>query len=364
MPKTNHILNLPGFTIKSISKYSPAIVEAVYHRKARCLYCGNKKLRKKDSFLREVKHQLLGIKPMVLRFKAYKFYCPHCQRYFNQRFPGILKHQRATEKLKEQVFHYHNRGVSQKDLAKDIHVGHSTIERWYHKGYVKKNQTILHRHCPTVLGIDEHSFSKKQGYATTFCDLRKHRVFDIVKGRSAKSLNTFLSQLPGKHRVKVICIDLSCSYKSIVKKYFPNAKIVSDRFHVIRLMNYHFLKAYQKIDPDIKYGRKLLGCLRTNPENLSAKQVLARECYLNDNHAIRIIYEFKQQLHQFLMKKTQTKKQCQRLITMLLPMIQLLQNSALESLKTFGNTLDEWQEEIVRMWRLKNEINTKTRLRL
>ncbi|MCD6047917.1 MAG: hypothetical protein K0S08_1564 [Gammaproteobacteria bacterium] len=41
-------------------------------------------------------------------------------------------------------------------------------------------------------------FSKKQGYATTLCDLRKHKIFDGVKGRSPKELATYLETLLGK----------------------------------------------------------------------------------------------------------------------------------------------------------------------
>lgn len=75
--------------------------------------------------------------------------------------------------------------------------------------------------CPTVLGTDEHFFSKKQGYATTLCNLRKHKIFDIVKGRSAKELADYLTKLPEKEHVKVVYIDLSRNYRSLVQSIFP-----------------------------------------------------------------------------------------------------------------------------------------------
>ncbi|KTD57022.1 TnpA transposase [Legionella santicrucis] len=58
----------------------------------------------------------------------------------------------------------------------------------------------------------------------------------MVRGRREQKLKEYLQQLPGKERVKVICMDLSSTYRSLVKKYFPNAMIVADRFHVIRLI--------------------------------------------------------------------------------------------------------------------------------
>jgi len=232
----------------------------------------------------------VGTRRTILRFKAYKLYCYDCCRYFNQQFPGIGKHQRATERLKKQIFLQHTEGVSQKSLARDFEVGKATVERWYHQHYLRENQEIKNRHCPQVLGIDEHFFSKKQGYATTLCDLRKHKIFDVVKGRSASDLAGYFNQLIGKDRVKVVCIDLSSSYRELIKHHFPNAKIVADRFHVVRLVSQMFLQSYQEIDEKMKYHRGLLVVLRSNPENLTAKRLQRRDDYLKKHPAINWLY--------------------------------------------------------------------------
>ncbi|QLH44132.1 MAG: transposase [Coxiellaceae bacterium] len=78
-------------------------------------------------------------------------------------------------------------------------------------------------------------------------------VSDIVKGHSHSTLQTYLQQLPNKERVKIICIDLSNRYRKIIRHYFPNAKIVADRFHVIRLLYHQYLQTYHSIDPKLKY---------------------------------------------------------------------------------------------------------------
>lgn len=351
MPKKDLILNLPGFTIKKVSGLNPIIIDVSFRLKSRCIYCEGKRLRKKSSFIRQVRHESIGLRQTILRFKAYKFYCACCHKYFNQRFPGILKHQRATERLHKQVFSQHTQGVCQKTLAKDLKLGKATVERWYHQMYWRENQEMKNRHCPRVLGIDEHSFSKKQGYATTLCDLRKHKIFDVAKGRSGADLESYLQALPGKENVQVVCMDLSVTYRSLVRKYFPQAKIVADRFHVIRLVNHFCLQTYQSIDASMKYQRGLLAALRTNPENLSDKRRQRRDQYFVEQPAIQVIYEFKQQLHQLLMKKHCKAKNCKQLLPVFIHMIEQLKQSLFQPLKTLGNTLEEWQEEIVRMWR-------------
>ncbi|PIQ43850.1 MAG: ISL3 family transposase [Gammaproteobacteria bacterium CG11_big_fil_rev_8_21_14_0_20_46_22] len=354
MPRSNSILNLPGFTVQKISGYSPVVFELSYRRKASCVHCSSRNLRKKDTFVRKVWHELMGVRRSLLQIKAYKFHCRSCGRYFNQQFPGIIKYQRATERLKKQLCEQHSQGISQKDLSRRFKLGKATIERWYHQWYWRANQEILDRDCPRVLGIDEHSFSRKRAkkqFATTLCDLRKHRVFDVVSGRSGADLGDYLCHLKGKERVKVICMDLSSSYKSIAQQHFPNAMIVADRFHVIRQLNQQCLQVYQKIDPGLKYHRGLLSALRTNPENLTPKKLKKRNDYFLKQPAVEAVYWFKQRLHQLLMYKHRTAKQCRRLIPLFLDYIQQLKASPFKALRTLGKTLYQWREEIVRMWR-------------
>jgi transposase len=351
MPKKDSILSLPGFSIKKVSGYNPLVLDVHYRRVPRCSYCQSRRVRKKASFIRQVRHEPIGHRQTLLRFKAYKLYCYTCARYCHQQFPGINKYQRATQRLHNTIFHRHTQGAAQKTLAEEFKLGKATIERWYHQHYQQAYKEIEVKECPTVLGIDEHFFSKSQGFATTFCNLRKHKIFDIVKGRSESELRNYLQQLSGKERVKVICIDLSSNYRRIIQHYFPNAKIVADRFHVVRLLLHQCVQTYQEIDPSMKNKRGLLAALRTKPENLTLKRLQERDAYLKQQPIIEAIYYFKQQMHRLLMKKTLQARRCKRIIPLFLKMINELKQSPFKRLVTLGKTLYQWREEVVRMWR-------------
>nr|WP_239005250.1 transposase [Legionella sp. MW5194] len=224
MPKHDLILNLPGFSIKKVRGYQPLILELSYNRLPRCGHCQSKEVRKKDSYIRTVHHELVGHRRSLLQFKAYKLYCNRCHRYGNQQFPGINKYQRSTWRLQAAVFHKHTSGISQSELASLFKKGKATIERWYQRHYKEQDKERTNAYCPSVLGIDEHFFNRKQGFVTTLCNLRKNKVFDIVKGRSETDLAAYLAALPGKERVRVVCIDLSTTYRSIVKSISPTPK--------------------------------------------------------------------------------------------------------------------------------------------
>jgi len=202
-----------------------------------------------------------------------------------------------------------------------------------------------------VLGIDEHFFTRKKGYATTFCDLKNHRIYDVTLGRSDAALESYFLSLEGKQQVRVVCMDLAVVYRSIVRKHFPKAVIVADRFHVIRLINLHFLACWREIDPVGSKNRGLMSLMRRHRHNLKPDQKLRLLAYLAQRPALNVIYRFKQRLCYLLLKKHKTRRQCQKLIPRFLRAVAELRQSGLAQLLTLGDTLHSWSQEIARMWR-------------
>jgi transposase len=274
-----------------------------------------------------------------------------CGCYFVLKIPGTLPKKRSTEQFRQDVFHLHQGGLTQTRLSQSHFVSVSTVERWYQDFVAYRVKELEGRHCPSVLGIDEHFFSRKKGFATTLVDLKNHKVFDVVLGRSEASLKTYLKNLRGKERVQVVVMDLSETYRSIIRKYFPNAMIVADRFHVVRLLNQHFLKVWGILDPEGRKNRGLLSLVRRHECNLKPEQVPKLQSYFNEIPGLEQLYRFKQDLMQLLLKKSQNRVDAKNLIPQLLWHLNELLQSPWEPLKTFGETLKSWLEPIVRMWR-------------
>ena len=173
----------------------------------------------------------------------------------------------------------------------------------------------------------------------------------MVLGRSEASLEAFLNKLEGKHRVRVVSMDLSASYRALVQKHFPKARIVADRFHVIRPINRHFLACWRDIDPVASKSRGLVSLMRRHRHNLKPEQQEKLARYLKEQPAMEPIYRFKQRLCYLLLKKHRTRKQCERLAPRLLRTIYELRTALLPQLVTLGDTLHSWSAEIATMWR-------------
>jgi len=347
MSLIDSILGLPGVVIERVDRQRRIHVWAKPTHRPACVYCASDAVRIKATYQRMLKHTRQANQVMVLHLSVPKYHCTNCNHYFRHPFAGIRPRLRATEAYRLEVFEAHDGGISQRKLSMTHEVSSATVERWYQYHIKRRLSELSGRTCPRVLGIDEHFFTRKKGYATTLVDLNNHKVFDVVLGRSELSLRQYLSRLPGRDQVQVVVMDLSETYRQIVQRYFPNARIVADRFHVVRLVNHHFLRLWQQQDPLGRRNRGLLSLMRRHHWKLTNEQRDNLARYLEQYPVLKSLYDAKQRLTQLLLLKNLMPKHASKFARKLLDLIkQFAQSPA----RTLADTLTSWIEPIVRMW--------------
>ena len=353
MPERQFITPIPGVEIEDVFESSVIVLRGFVPKAPgqRCPRCESQELRIKATRLRKLKHALWGSRPVYLHLRVPKMLCRRCSRHFVLPIPGVLPKRRSTEQFRQEVFHLHQGGLTQKHLSRTHGIGTATVERWYQDFVANRVKELEGRSCPIVLGIDEHFFTRKEGYATTLVDLRNHKVFDVVLGRDEATLGAYLKALPGRERVRVVVMDLSETYRRLVQKYFPNARIVADRFHVIRWINHQFLRTWGEIDPDARKNRGLLSLMRRHEWKLTDEQRCKLEGYFAQRPALRPIYQFKTGLVELLLKKQMNKRAAKDLVPQLLWHMNECLQSPLPRFQELGRTLRRWLEPIARMWR-------------
>ena len=348
MSHAGRIIGIYGLEIERVERHQGVEVWARPRVRPPCKHCQRPGLRIKATYLRTVKHTRQGNQVLTLHLRVPKYHCRACQRYFRHPFPGIRPRYRATESYRLEVFEAHDGGVTQRKLSLTHGISPATIERWYQHHISQKRSEGDRRFCPRVLGLDEHFFTRKKGYATTFADLRNHKVFDVRLGRSEPSLRRYLRDLKGKERVQVVVMDLSETYRRIARRYFPNATIVADRFHVVRLINQHFMKVWQQHDPEGRKNRGLISLMRRHKWNLRDEQHRNLMHYLADYPVLKKLYLVKQRLVRFVLLKTLTRRRAGAKLPAFTKLIAQLEASPLQAL---ARTLTSWLAPIVAMWR-------------
>ncbi len=352
MTDSEIFLGLPQYEISKIERSgSTILVSARYTGAITCPRCGGSRLRNKGWCRRLVRHEDWGVRRVMIDLEVRKSLCLDCGRSIRERLAGVQPWQRASESFQESVYQQHLDGINRSCLGRRKGIGAATVQRYFARRLQRQVRQNQSPNCPQVLGIDEHFFTRKKGFATTFCDLKNHRIYDVALGRTENSLESFFLHLEGKERVRVVCMDLASVYRSLVRKYFPQAMIVADRFHVIRLVNHHFLACWREIDPVGSKNRGLGSLMRRHRHNLKPDQKIRLMAYLAEHPALGVIYRFKQRLCYLLLKKHKTRRSCEKLIPRFLRNIAELRQSGFAHLVTLGDTLHCWSEEIARMWR-------------
>ena len=160
----------------------------------------------------------------------------------------------------------------------------------------------------THLAIDEISIGEGPKYITVVLDLESGAILFVGEGKSADTLLPFWRRVRrSKAQIEAVAMDMSAAYISAVEAHLPEADIVFDHFHVIKLMNEKltalrrdlFREAIEGLQKNVLKGIRWL--LLKNPENLDGDKDEPRrlEEALQLNAPLATAYYLKEELRQF-----------------------------------------------------------------
>ena len=265
------LLEMEGVRIENLEESEKEIVLQISleRRTQICRHCGAETERVHDYRIRQVRDLELRGKPLRLLYRRRRYVCPVCGKRFAEQNTFVGRYMRFTHRTGEKIMTLLRRRSSMKDAAKDAGVSISGVQRVLKIAPVSKPSRL-----PEAISFDE--FKGNAGGERFQCivtDPLNRRVFDILPSRTVETIQDYLRPFPNRDEVKYVVMDMNRGFRDAAKAFLPNAKIVIDRFHVVRYcteamenVRRNFQKALPKAQRKyFKRSRRLLLAHRDAP---------------------------------------------------------------------------------------------------
>lgn len=202
-----------------------------------------------------------------------------------------------------------------------------------------------------VLCLDEIAPHKGHGrYRLIISAPEEGIVLDVLEDRRKETLEAwFIAREPHWcSQFEVCCADMWDAYHLAAQAHLPNARLVVDRFHVMKNLNEAITKTRRLIQRQADKATKSLlkGCrwlLVKNQENLkeSEKQTLA--AMLQASPELKSCYELKEAFRQWFNASSDRDTAAQQLDSWLAQVA----DSAFKALHSFTKTIANWRPAIL-----------------
>lgn len=230
----SNILNLPDYNVTSV-KYT----DDDYHIEAEiksapthCVNCKSTELvgfGKREQLVKDLPMhgRRVGIYVSVRRIK-----CKSCAKTFSEQLPQVDTERFMTKRLLDWIGKAAIRRTFT-SIAEEVGIVEGTVRSIF-RDYIKQLQRTFKFETPHWMGIDEIHLIKPRGVIT---NIQNNTVVEVLSDRNKKTVADYLFRLHGRDNIKYVAMDMWRPYREAVEVVLPQATIVIDKFHVVRLAN-------------------------------------------------------------------------------------------------------------------------------
>ena len=274
----------------------------------RCPHCGHITTYVKDYRLQTVKDLTVAGNPLIVTVRKRRYICKECNSTFTENNPYIKRYCHFPQRFYFKSIKETLSLQSFTSIARRVGVSVSSVIRWF------DNINYPKAKLPSCIAIDE--FKGNAGDEKFQCNLSdpvKHKIIDILPSRNSEDLCKHFLEYPYEERAKVkkVVMDLSTLFHSLAKQLFPEAKIIADKFHVIRVVINSLENVRKRIQKEFhdakrkwfKRSRQLL----LKPEyKLTDEDKIELNRMLNSSSELEKAWILKERFYEIFRKDTRT----------------------------------------------------------
>jgi len=240
------VLGLYGYEIVKFEEEEHDIhIELKHlHDKKKCKHCNSSSMRKKGKRNQFYFDTPMRGKRVGLHIEVQGYLCNDCNKFSQAYLPFMSETHSMTDRLVEYI---KNNSLQRPftHLANEIGVSEGIIRKMF-KSHVASLSEIYKFETPKVMGIDEIHLSGRARAVIT--NIEEKTIIEMFKDRNKTTIIKYLESLENPYVVLNVAIDMWKPYKDSVNQVLPDAVVVIDKFHVIKMAN----EALERCRKDIK----------------------------------------------------------------------------------------------------------------
>lgn len=321
------------------------------HRKeiALCTHCGSLSTKVHQEEHRCIRHLDVWGKKTFLHFLSRRFKCEDCGRTFTEELPFVDSHRRQSTAFEMHVYQA-CLGGNCKAVAVREGLSHSTVKEIFNRlAALKKSSSVVD--TTRVLGIDEISLKKRhKQFVLVISDITRKCILAVLPDREKKTLENWIETLSPRRRkaIRFVSIDMWRPYYQAARSKLPHAKVVVDRFHVMKQLNSRLTQLrtnYQRqCSPEIqKVLKGSRWILVRNRSELSSEQEDQLDKILDSCPDLRTLYLLKEEFRT-IFEKTKCREKAARFLD---AWILKAERTGNKYLAKFVATLRNWRNQIL-----------------
>jgi transposase len=272
----SQILGLKGFRVHHVDMNDTELHLHLEYEEGTgvCPRCGQTSRQVRYTSRRVLRDLPLSGKACYLHIGKRTFDCLRCRTTFSETLDVADPKRDYTTRYEASLFHQ---------------VRHTTV--WYVAQQEGLTDQVVARiflrqapkHLPsspfdgvTRLGIDEIAERKgRKAYDLVLYDLDAGTPIDVLENRTQAELRAYLDALPLQTRQHIVdvCIDMWRPYATVVTDRLAHARLVVDRFHVMKAVNADLKALKNKVKKDLPEDAQACHYpLLKNTKDLTEKQ--------------------------------------------------------------------------------------------
>jgi transposase len=209
-----------------------------YKNGRRCPTC-----KRRGGILRRMPEERIWRDVKVCGFTVFLTYSPReiicrCHGRIQEDIPWAAPMARITRRLEYLILTY-SQIMTQKAAAEILEIAPSTFSDLLHRSVERARDGHRIRGLRAI-GIDEVSYQKGHKYVTVVYDLDRSCVLWVGQGKERATIDRFFeTELSDYQKAKIewACCDMCETYIGAIKAHCPKARLVLDRFHIVKSLN-------------------------------------------------------------------------------------------------------------------------------